>query len=860
MLYKDPTQNIETRINDLLSRMTIEEKFNEISQDMRSMDIEKLSAEDREYLQKTMKSHRMDARARNILQRYATEHTRLGIPFLFPSEALHGVGQDGCTIYPQQMTLGQTFEPELAYRMGRGIAKEARSLGIHETWNPVLDLARDPRWGRTEETYGEDTYLSAEMGVQVVKGLQGDGIDRPDAVASELKHYTGYGNPVAGLNCAPSTMGRHDVYAYAMPVFEKAIVEGKATNVMASYNSIDGVPVISDHEILTEILRDRWGMPGFVRADMTAIIMQHTAHYSAATPKEALVKAVKAGVDLQFADYSQEDYRKYFTELIEEGLLSMEDLDQSVRRMLRVKFMLGLFENPYVDETLSEKVIRCEEHLNDSLEIARRGAVLLKNQDNILPLSKNLKKIAVVGPTADRANLGDYSRDPKGFKAITLLDGIRQTVSKDTEIVYAQGCNILASGIKPWSRWSVMAYPVEGIISEHDFGWTAEYYNGPEFTDKPVLVRLDKQINFNWIYTAPDECVDQNCFCVRWRGKMRIEKSFKGRIGLSSNDSMRLYINGKLLIDGWEGKDANVMLPFDFVAGEQNEVVVEFRNDARAARVIFGYDHGEEDMDAAVEQVKDADVIIASFGDSEETSGENFDRTDLNLPGRQLELLKKLHATGKPVVLVLNTGRSMSLTWEEENIPAILQAGFNGDHGGKAAAEILFGDVAPSGRLTLSYPRHVGQVPCHYSRLPAGGRLYVECDWNPLYPFGFGLTYTTFSYKNLKLSANEIGTDDSVDVSVDITNTGDRFGEEVVQVYVNDCFSSVVKPLKELKAFKKVALQPGETKTVTMTLGTNAWQTLDAKLNWVVEPGDFEIQVGKSAEHIQLKAMLTVVK
>ncbi len=858
MIYKDSTRPIEERIKDLLSRMTIEEKFDQISQDMSKIDYSKLSEEDAAYLKEAMPKRRMDGKTRNILQRYAVEHTRLGVPFFFNAEALHGLSHAGATIYPQQMTLGQTFEPRLAYRMGRGIATEARSLGIHETWNPVLDLARDPRWGRTEETYGEDTYLSSEMGVQVVKGLQGEGLDKPDAVASELKHYTGYGNPVGGLNCAPSTMGRHDVYAYAMPVFEKAIREGKATNVMASYNSIDGVPVISDHEILTDILRDQWGMPGFVRADMTAIIMQHTAHYSAATPKEALAKAVKAGVDLQLADYSQEDYRRYFTELIEEGTLSMEDLDQSVARMLRVKFMLGLFENPYVDESLSAKVLRCEEHLKDSLEIARRGAVLLKNEENLLPLSKKLKKIAVVGPTAARPALGDYTRDPKGFSAITLLDGIKQVVSDETEVVYAQGCNILGSGIKPLSRWNVMAYPVEGIISPHDFGWTAEYYNGPDFSGEPVLVRLDKQINFNWIYAAPDDVVDQNCFCVRWRARLRIEKSFKGRIGLSSNDSMRLYVDGNLLIDGWDGKNANVMLPFDFVAGEPREICVEFRNDARAARVIFGYDHGEEDMDSAVKICEDADVIIAALGDSEETSGENFDRTDLNFPGRQLEFLKKLHATGKPVVLVVNTGRSMSLTWENENIPAILQAGFNGDHGGLAAAEILFGDVAPSGRLTLSYPRTVGQVPCHYSRHPAGGRLYVECDWSPLYPFGYGLTYTSFAYSNLKLSAHEIGVDGSVEVSVDVTNTGDRFGEEVVQVYVNDCFSSVVKPLQELKAFEKVALNPKETKTLTFTLGEEAWRTLDAKLKWVVEPGDFEIRVGKSAEDILLTDTVTI--
>lgn len=859
MDYKDKNAPIEMRIDDLLSQMTLEEKFDELDPDIMNIDWDKIEESDRIYCQERLKSRSGDAKTHNTLQRYAKEHTRLQIPFLFHEEALHGLGRPGCTIYPQQMTLAQTFEPQLAYEMGRGIATEARSRGIHETWNPVLDLARDPRWGRTEETYGEDTYLSAQMGVQVVKGLQGETLNAPDTVAAELKHYTGYGNPIGGLNCAPTTMGRHDVYAYCMPVFEEAFVEGKATNTMCSYNSIDGIPVVSDYDILTETLRHKWNMPGFVRADMTAIIMQHTAHYTAATPQEALKKATKAGVDVQLHDYSHEDIRKYFCELIETGELTIEDIDQSVRRVLRVKFMLGLFENPFVDETLQPKVTRQESHINTALEIARKGICLLKNENNMLPLKKDIKKIAVVGPNGNKAVLGDYTTNPSGFEPVTLLDGIKQIVSPDTEVCYEKGCNILGSEIKPIPRWWINAIP-NGDIVATDYGFTAEYFNGMDFSGEPVLTRLDKNIDFNWIYSKPDDVVDTNHFCVRWTGKMHVEKTFEGRIGLSSLDSMRLYINGELIVDGWEEKDANQMVDFVFEAGRRYDVKVEFRNDARGVRVIFGYDHGLETIDKAVELVKQSDVAIVALGDSEETSGENFDRTDLNLPGKQLDFLKAVHATGTPVVLVLQTGRSMSITWEDENIPAIIQGGFSGEKGGQAIAEVLFGDVNPSGRLTLSYPRSVGQIPCHYSRKPAGGRLYVEMDWNPLYPFGYGLSYTKFAYSNLKLSAKTIKPNQSVTVTFDVTNIGDCYGEEVAQVYVNDCFSSVVKPIKELKGFEKVKLNPGETKTVSIELGFKAMRTLNTSYEWVVEPGDFEVTVGDNASNVLLQDSFVVVE
>lgn len=860
MIYLDKTAPIEERVRDLLSRMTVDEKLEQLDQDVMSIDWEKIDEPLRSECLEKLRMRRGDARVYNALQRYAKEHTRLGIPFFIHEEALHGLYRPDSTIFPQQLTLASAFEPSLCRDMGHAIAAEARAKNICEVFAPVLDLARDPRWGRTEETYGEDTYLSSKLGAAVVKGLQGGDLTAKDAVLSELKHYTGYGNPIGGLNCAPTTMGRHDVFSYCMPVFEESFVEGKATNTMCSYNSIDGFPVVADHEILTDMLRGQYGMPGFVRADMTAIIMQHTAHHTADTPKEALRRAVKAGVDLQLYDYSHEEYRRLMKELLDEGGITMQDLDTSVSRMLRVKFMLGLFENPYVDEVREKEVVHCEAHQAKALEIAQKTAVLLKNRDNLLPLSKKMKKIAVLGPNANVPTMGDYCTDPD-FKPVTLLDGIKAVVSPETEVCYNKGCNILGSAVKPVERWWVRAKecPAAGI-GNSDYGFTAEYYNGADFSGEPVLTRLDPQINFNWIFHAPDDAVDSNGFCVRWTATLRLEKGFEGRIGLSSPDSMRLYIDDELLIDGWGEKDANRMVPVHFESLHEYDVRVEFRNDARGVRVIFGYDHGEETIDRAVELARESDVAIVALGDSNETSGENFDRTSLDLPGRQLDFLKAVYETGTPVVLVMNTGRPVSCVWEEEHIPAILQAGFNGEKGGLASAQVLFGDVNPSGHLTMSYPRTVGQIPCHYSRKPAGGRKYVECDWNPLYPFGYGLSYTTFSFDNLTLSAAEIAPDGELTASVDVTNTGGRAGATVAQLYVDDRYTSVVRPIMELKGFERIELEPGETRTVHFKLGFKELRILDADYQWVVEPGDFVVYAGPNAGDLPLKAEFRVAE
>ena len=857
--FQDSTLDMEIRIKDLIARMTLEEKVrqldiysnSEFQDDQGSFELDKFIKECGDRGIGCLQNRYSSAQLNNKIQKAALEHSRLPIPILFSEEALHGLIWPECTVFPQQIALASTFSPDLGFKQGHAIARECRSLGIHETWSPVLDLARDPRWGRVEEAYGEDTYLASRFAEEMVKGLQGEDLTRNDAIIAEVKHFSGYGAPTGGLNCAPAMMGKHEHEFYCLPVFEAAFKAG-ALNTMCSYNSIDGIPVAGDKYLLTDVLRGEYGMRGFVRADMTAIIMLYRCHFVAPTQREAIRMAIEAGIDMQLYDFPQDFYQDTLVSLVREGELKEEVVDLSVSRVLRVKFMLGLFENPYTDEGLSKSVVHCKEHVDLTREVAEKAICLLKNTNDILPLKKDIKAIAVIGPSAATPRFGDYSAPTESCSAaVTLLDGIKEIVSDNTEVLYAKGCDIL--------DFETMPIPAEWLKDQEGHaGLKAEYFNGHDFEGEPVLVRNDAQINFNWIYTKPAEGVTADRFAVRWTGVLEPTQTFKGAIGLSSMDSMRLFINDELIVDGWKEKDATQMKPFLFEVGKTYVIQIEFINDQRGVRVIFGYNRENHDLEQAILAAKKADVAVVAVGDSEETCGENLDRADLNLPGRQLELVKKIYETGTPVVLILQNGRPLSITWEDEHIPAIVEAWHVGEQGGVAIAKVLFGDTNPAGRLPISFPKSVGQIPVHYNRRPFGATKYVEMDWNPLYPFGFGLSYTKFSYSNLRLSSDIIKAHETIEVSVDVTNIGGCYGEDVPQLYIHDTFSSVVRPYKELAGFERIGLAPGETKTITFTLGERQLRVLNPSYKWVVESGEFEVMVGPHSQDLPLTGTFRV--
>ena len=855
--YMLPYQNtqlpIEERLDDLIGRMTLEELIMQTDQFGAGDATVGQGAERRFSMEKVMENFRglsagaigvLTPAEGNQLQRYAMEQTRLGIPFLFNSEGVHGASIENGTVFPQQIGMASSFEPVLARKMGHAIATESRGSGIHEVWSPVMDLMRDPRFGRTEEAYGEDTFLASEFAREGVSGMQGDDLKARDAVASELKHYAAYGSPVAGLNCSPCAMSRHEVFTDSLPVFEAAIKDAGAMNVMCSYTCVGHVPVSMDHELLTEVLRDQWGMRGFVRADMTAASRLYDWFYVANSEEEAIKMAMEAGLDVELHDFPHEVWQNGIRNLVETGRMDRKIVEQAARRMLRVKMLLGLFENPYTDENAWEKVVHCDEHQQLAEEIARKSFVLLKNQDHMLPLSRDLQTIAVIGPSAEKAMYGDYSHHQKN--GVSILEGLRSRMP-DAKILYERGCGFMGNNVLP--------IPGEYLRDEKgEPGLTGRYYNSRIPGENFILERTDKQVNFNWTIFNPDGSLfprdfGAEGFSVVWTGTLESPETFDGFLGFGGEDSARIYIDGELVVDLWGEKRFNDRLvPFRFEAGRKYAVRIEHTNDCQGNDVRFGYRREMEDFTAAVEAAKQAQVAIVCVGDSGETSGENFDRIDLNLPGNQLDLVKAIYATGTPVVLVMQSGRPVSCTWEQKHIPAILQCWFPGERGGYAIADTLFGDNNPSGRLPITYPRHVGQVPCHYTRRPGGGRRYIDMGWTPLYPFGYGLSYTEFEYRGLKLSEKTIAPGESITATVTVANTGDRAGTAVPQLYIRDWVSSTVKPLRYLCGFARVDLEPGEEKAVEITIGPKSMRTLDPSYVWSVEPGDFTVYLGENAE------------
>ena len=854
-------ERIDRRVEELLEKMTLEEMILQTDQyytnDFTTRDGEDGGmALDMERLDSLLKGNSCGSiQAReltpaqiNTLQRYAVEKTRLGIPFLFSEEALHGLGHRAATVFPQQIGLAATFHPEMGERMGRAIGTESRAMGIHETWSPVMDLIRDPRYGRTEESYGEDTHLCSEFARAVVKGMQGEKLSDPDAIAAEPKHYAGYGAPVGGINCAPCAMGRHEVFSDCLPVFEAAFREAGAVNAMCSYNAIDGIPVAADHELLTEVLRDQWGMRGFVRSDLTAVKRLWDNHYLAATKKEAMAMGLEAGVDLQLYDFEHGEWQEGLKEMVLSGRLDREVVRRACGRVLRVKFLLGLFDHPYVDEGRAAVYVHSEAHRRLAREIARESMTLLQNEGGLLPLSRETGCIAVLGPGAGKAMLGDYTAE--GAKGISALEGIRKAVSPKTRVLYDEGCSFLGD--------TAMGFP-KGMLRDEqgEPGLTGRYYRGRTPEGEPVMTRKDEVIDFQWLMNGSP--IGEENFSVVWTGTMMPEEDSEGAIGFRTEDSARLYVDGELILDGWGwSKSANRTVPFRFEKGRSYGLRIEFMNDVQAARFSFGWVRERENFSRAVELAREADVAIVFAGDNADTCGENLDRASLDLPGNQKAFLQAVCGTGTPVVLVLQTGRPVTAEWERLHVPAILEAWFPGEEGGIAIAETLFGENNPSGRLPISFPRTIGQIPCHYSRRPGGGKRYVETDWAPLWPFGYGLSYTSFAYDGFTLSVDRIRAGESVTVSFRVTNTGKRAGDAVPQVYLRDLVSSTVKPVMTLAAFSRVPLEPGESVEVSLKIGPREMRTLDRRFQWHVEKGDFRVFVGENAENLIWRAEFTV--
>ena len=795
--YQDSKMPVEDRVKDLLSRMTLEEKVRQM--DMYRGDFFK----DKEDFAKSKSAEKIgklgigaihdlyprSAKMINDLQTNVIKGNRWGIPALIMCEMLHGYLDEGSTAFPMNIGLGATWDVNVLDKVGKVIGMEARAHGVHFGFGPNLDLGREPRWGRVAETFGEDAFLNSEIGLAFIKGLQGDDLKSDRSIIAEPKHFAVHGIPQAGGNSSPILVGERSAREDHLPSFQKAFMKGGALGTMCAYSELDGIPCAANHWLLTDVLRKEWGFKGLVVSDLGAIKYIQTTHKVSDSPKESIREAVSAGVDMQFYDFTNEFWQNTIIELVNEKKLTQENIDRAAGAVLRLKFLLGLFENPYTDKNLIKERFHTKENQAVALEAAQKSMVLLKNENNILPLSKNLKNIAVIGPNANASRLGGYS--PKNSVGVTVFEGVQQLVGKTANVVYEEGVPLIVIGQAIPSKY---LFTSDGSQN----GLKGEYFNNRNLEGTPALTRIDSQLEFDWPW-APGDGVNVDDFSIRWTGYIQSDKSFDGWLGLSSDDGIRMWIDDQLVIDNWtKGATTIVTTPKNIEAGKKYKVRIEMWEGGWGARAHLRWNLEKVNMQPAIDAAKKADVAIVVLGESNELVEENRDVATLDLHGMQQELIEAIQKTGTPVVCVLLNGRPLSINWIADNIPAVLEGWFPGELGGRAVADVLFGDYNPGGRLPITVPKSVGQLPIYYNQKPSAIHRYVSESENPLYTFGYGLSYTKFEYSNLKISANEIKPNGEVKVSVDVKNTGNFDGDEVVQLYVNDVYSSVTTPEKTL--------------------------------------------------------------
>ena len=753
--YKDPSFSIDVRLSDLLSRMTLEEKVGQLlcplgwemyeihgnevcpsgkfKQLIKERNVGMLWATYRAdpWTKKTLANGlnpEMAAKAGNALQKYVMENTRLGIPMFLAEEAPHGHMAIGATVFPTGIGMAATWSPELVKEVGQVIAKEIRSQGGHISYGPVLDLTRDPRWSRVEETFGEDPVLSGILGASMVDGLGGGNLSQKYATIATLKHFLAYAVPEGGQNGNYASVGIRDLHQNFLPPFRKAIDSG-ALSVMTSYNSIDGIPCTSNHYLLTQLLRNEWKFRGFVVSDLYSIEGIHESHFVASTKENAAIQSVTAGVDVDLGG----DAYTNLCHAVQSGQIDKAVIDTAVCRVLRMKFEMGLFEHPYVDPKIAAKTVRRKEHIELARKIAQSSITLLKNENSILPLSKTINKVAVIGPNADnRYNmLGDYTAPQEDSNVKTVLDGILTKLSP-SRVEYVRGCAI-----------------------------------------------RDTTVN-------------------------EIEQAIE--------------------------------------AARRSEVVIVVVGGSSARDFKTSY--------------KETGAAVAEEGSvSDMECGEGFDRASLSLLGRQQELLESLQKTGKPLIVVYIEGRPLEKNWASEYADALLTAYYPGQEGGNAIADVLFGDYNPSGRLPISVPRSVGQIPVYYNKKAPRNHDYVEVSSSPLYSFGYGMSYTTFEYSALQVVQKSAR---CFEVSFKVKNTGKYDGEEVAQLYMRDEYASVVQPMKQLKHFERFHLKKGEEKKVTFVLTEEDFFLVNYTLKKVVESGNFHLMIGAASNDIRLQNVILV--
>ena len=864
--YKNSSLPVEERVTDLLSRMTLEEKFWQLFMIPGDLDNGREKYKNGIFgFQINTSAKSADAAAQllnynggssaveaaekyNKIQRYFIEESRLGIPIISFDEALHGLVRDGATAFPQSIALAATWDTSLMHRVSRAIAHEIKSRGIRQVLSPVINIASDVRWGRTEETYGEDPFLTSEMGVAFVSEFEKLG------VITTPKHFIANVGD-GGRDSYPIHFNERLLREIYLPPFKACFTRGGSLSVMTSYNSLDGTPCTANDWLLNKYLKKELGFKGFVISDAGSTGGANVLHFTAKDYAESTVNSIKGGLDVIFQ--TSYDQYKLFLKGFENGKIPMKVINEAVARVLRAKFNLGLFEHPYTDPTEAKIWNGNPEHRKLTREAAEKSFVLLKNENDVLPLNKSIKSIAVIGVDTVESRLGGYSGP--GINKVSIIDGIKNRAGKGITINYSKGCGRTQIDyvVVPAACFT----HIEGTDKKP--GLLGEYYNNIDMSGKPSLIRTDRQIQFGWTLFSPDqEKINYDFYSVKWTGKLKAPKSGKFKVGVEGNDGYRVYIDNKLVLDNWKKQTYQTkLMQFEFEKDKEYDFRMEYFEPTGNARLKLVWnvgvnDESEKEIDKAVKVAAENDLAIVVVGINE---GEFNDRAFLSLPGRQETLISRIAALGKPVVVLLSGGSAITMRNWLDKVKGVMDIWYPGEDGGDAVAAVLFGDRSPAGRLPITFPISEGQLPLVYNHKPTGrGDDYTDLTGQPLFPFGFGLSYTTFEYSNLIFDKKQIESTESTLVHFNIKNTGKYDGDEVVQLYIHDEFSSVARPLQELKGFQRIHLKAGESAQLSFNITPELLKMLDINLKEVVEPGDFKIMIGGSSKDIRLRDILNV--
>ncbi|MDD4604503.1 MAG: glycoside hydrolase family 3 C-terminal domain-containing protein [Bacteroidales bacterium] len=862
--YKDARLNLDQRVEDLLLRMTLEEKFWQMFMlpydGTDSIEKFKQGVFGFQFSTKGQTSNEAGqllnysggnsayemAQIINTAQKYFVEKTRLGIPIIPFDEALHGLVREGATAFPQAIGLAATWDTTLMAEVAGAIAVEANARGIRQILSPVLNIASDVRWGRTEETYGEDPFLVSQMGFSFISPFEKKGI-----ITTPKHIIANVGD--GGRDSYPIHFNERLLEEVYFPPFKTAIQKSHARSVMTAYNSYNGTPCTANDWLINEKVKKQWGFTGFVISDASATGGANVLHYTSKNYAESTEQAIDNGLDVIF----QTAYTHYplFYEAFKKGMIRKEAIDSAVRRVLRAKFELGLFDHPYTDTLMLKQTDFIKEHRKIAKKAALESIVLLKNENQVLPLSKKISSVAVIGDDAIEGRLGGYSRNGKAV--VNILQGINMKIDS-SRVHYLPGCG-RDSG-------EFVTVPATALFhvqnNQKAEGLLGQYFNNITLQGIPALTRNDPQINFQWTLFSPDQkIINFDYYSVRWTGKLVAPETGKFKIGITGDDGYRLYLNDSLIIDNWRKQTVQtISRDYFFKKGSAYTIKIEFFETVGNVRFSLvwnvGIDnHCKKKIRDAVELVKKSDVAIVVAGIEE---GEFRDRAYLSLPGYQEELIREIAATGKPVVVVLVGGSAITMTRFINEADAIVDVWYPGDEGGNAVADVLFGDYNPAGRLPITFPVHESQLPLTYYHKPTGrGDDYLNLTGKPLFPFGYGLSYTTFEYSNMQFTKPEIRTNDSVTVTFFVKNTGKYDGDEVVQLYIKDLLASVARPMMELKGFQRIHIKAGEKKEVKFILTPDLFSMLNKNMETVVEPGDFRIMAGTSSIDIRLRKIFT---